>query len=98
MARDYPYLHCPGCGRRKHHAAAMCWHCRHSDIPECGRAQQVVVEIAKGKPPKQIAVEWGLTIKAVGYAWAKARAAYKIQSYVDAVWLALRRGWVSLEP
>jgi DNA-binding NarL/FixJ family response regulator len=53
-----------------------------------------MVELAQGKNIKRIALDHKLSPKTIEYHWARAKKLYHLQSYVDAVWFCLSRGWV----
>lgn len=60
------------------------------------RLRQVIVGISEGQTFKQIAGNWGRSVKTVEWAWHKAKRKYGLKTQVDAVKFALRQKWITL--
>jgi DNA-binding NarL/FixJ family response regulator len=84
---------CPQCGGVKADKNKLCWECRYKTKD---RIQQVITGLANSKTLKEIAQEWGRSVKTVEYFWAGAKAKFGLQCYQDCVKHAYREGWITL--
>lgn len=92
-----PNVICPKCGGAKGNGKKLCRDCSHNGHKRSNRIQQLIVGLANGKMLKEIACEWNLSVSAVEYHWAQAKAKYGFQSYIDAVLYAVANGLVEIK-
>lgn len=90
-------LKCPKCGGEKYYTSKMCRKCANPGVPIEGRLLQLIVDIAKGKTIKEIALEWNRSSKTVEYYWSVTKAKYGFQSPINAALYAVATGMVNLK-
>lgn len=60
------------------------------------RMRSLIVALALGRTIKEIAFDWDRSPNTVEWFWLRAKATFGLRCYQDAVWFALRRGWIQL--
>lgn len=91
-----PNFRCPQCGGVKSERATRCGECvNRGAVYRTNRLKDLITRFGNGQTLKEIAVDWGCSVKTVEWRWAQAKALCGFQCPQDVTKYGIKKGWIA---